>query len=84
MDRAGWHTSRELKVPPNIRVALLPPYSSELNPVERLWRWVKRDTILNRLHLTLESVMDAVVRCPRKTTATFFRSICRYDYLLQS
>jgi hypothetical protein len=93
MDRAGWHTSRELKVPPNIRIVLLPPHSPELNPVERLWQWLKlrvrsrkrpkRHAVRNRLHLTLKSVMDAVSRRPRKTTAEFFRSICRCDYLLQ-
>jgi transposase len=83
MDRAGWHTSKGLKVPPNIRIVLLPPYSPELNPVERLWQWLKRHAVRNRLHLTLKSVMDAVERCLRKTTAEFFRSICRCDYLLQ-
>jgi hypothetical protein len=49
--------------------------------VERLWRWVKRDTILNRLHLTLESVEDAVDAYMGAATATFFRSVCRCDYL---
>jgi hypothetical protein len=65
MDRAGWHVSKELKVPPNMR----------------LWRWVKRDTILNRLHLTLESVEDAAGAYMGAATADFFRSVCRCDYL---
>jgi transposase len=81
MDRAGWHVSKELKVPPNIRIVLLPPYSPGLNPVERLWRRVKRDTVLNRLHLTLESVVDAVDAYMRAASAAFFRSVCRCDYL---
>jgi transposase len=81
MDRAGWHVSRGLRVPPNIRIVLLPPYSPELNPVERLWQWPRRHAVRNRLHLTLESVMDAVSRRLRKTTAEFFRSICRCGYL---
>jgi transposase len=83
MDRAGWHVSRGLKVPPNIRIVLLPPCSPELNPVERLWQWLKRHAVRNRLHLTLESVMRSVEGCLRKTTAEFFRNICRCDYLLQ-
>jgi transposase len=32
MDRAGWHMSKDLKVPPNIRIVFLPPYSPELIP----------------------------------------------------
>ena len=40
MDRASWHRSKDLKVPSNIKIILLPPYSPELNPVERLWRHI--------------------------------------------
>lgn len=36
MDQAGWHKSRALVVPGNIVILHLPPYSPELNPMERL------------------------------------------------
>ena len=36
MDGAGWHKSKNLIVPKNIIIELLPPYCPELNPVERL------------------------------------------------
>jgi transposase len=36
MDQAGWHKSQRLQVPDNIQIKFLPPYSPELNPVERL------------------------------------------------
>lgn len=36
MDGAGWHKSKDLIVPKNIIIKLLPPYCPELNPVERL------------------------------------------------
>ena len=35
-DGAGWHDERALTVPDNVTLALLPPYSPELNPVERV------------------------------------------------
>jgi len=35
-DRAGWHRSEKVKVPPGIHVEFLPPYSPELQPAERL------------------------------------------------
>ena len=82
MDRAGWHVSKDLVVPPNIRIVLPPPYSPELNPVERLWQWLKRHAILNRLHLTLDGVTDAVEGCLRSATAPFLKSLCRCNYLL--
>ena len=37
LDRAGWHTSRQLQVPADVHLVWLPPYSPELQPAERLW-----------------------------------------------
>ena len=35
LDQAGWHTSKELKVPEGIHLEFLPPASPELHPAER-------------------------------------------------
>jgi hypothetical protein len=35
-DQAGFHTGNDLKVPENITLVPLPPYSPELNPMENL------------------------------------------------
>jgi len=32
MDQAAWHRSKVLKIPPNMELAYLPPYSPELIP----------------------------------------------------
>jgi hypothetical protein len=37
MDRAGWHCADDLAIPANLTPVLLPPYSPELNAIERLW-----------------------------------------------
>ena len=36
-DGAGWHGSSAIRMPENIRLVRLPPYSPELNPVEHIW-----------------------------------------------
>ena len=41
IDGAGWHTSKSLLVPDNITLVRLPPYSPELNPVERIWLFLR-------------------------------------------
>lgn len=39
-DGAGWHqTGGRLRVPTNLTLLHLPPYSPELNPVEKVWTW---------------------------------------------
>ncbi len=35
-DGAGWHKSKSLAIPDNVRLVFLPPYSPELNPMENL------------------------------------------------
>ncbi|KAB2977748.1 IS630 family transposase [Wolbachia endosymbiont of Scaptomyza pallida] len=44
VDCAGWHRSKGLKIPQNITLIYLPPYSPELNLVERLWQYLKDHT----------------------------------------
>ena len=81
MDQAGWHDSHDLRVPENIELVYLPPYSPELNPVERLWQWLKRHSLRNRFHSNLDSVMDAVQQCYQQTTRDFLSNLCRCQYL---
>ena len=40
LDGAGWHQSQALVIPDNISRLALPPYSPELNPVERIWHYL--------------------------------------------
>jgi hypothetical protein len=37
LDGAGWHVAKDLAVPEHLHLMLLPPYSPELQPAERLW-----------------------------------------------
>jgi transposase len=59
-DGAGFHQDEGAQeLPANVRVIHLPPYSPELNPVERLWDVVK-DHICNRVWNDLEELMTAI------------------------
>ncbi len=40
-DNAGWHWARGLRVPANVILWFLPPHSSDLNPAEHLWHWLR-------------------------------------------
>src|SRR6202007_1935272 len=41
LDGASWHKSHGLVAPSNITLLALPPYSPELNPVERVWHYLR-------------------------------------------
>lgn len=41
-------------------VCWLPPYCSDLNPIERFWRHLKEKSCANRLFKTIEEMIDSV------------------------
>jgi transposase len=60
-DQAGFHfRARDSWLPANLRLLPLPPYSPELNPVEKLGDLVK-DALCNRLFTALRPVGDAIL-----------------------
>jgi DDE superfamily endonuclease len=58
-DGAGWHSSKGLTVPANITTITLPPYSPELNPVENVWEYLRKNKLANRLYETYEDIVEA-------------------------
>jgi transposase len=46
LDGAGWHTSHVLEPPDNITLLCLPPYSPELNPVENVWEYLRKNNLV--------------------------------------
>ena len=59
LDNAGWHGSKRLYVPENLTL-LLPPYSPELNPIERLCHWLKEHEFINRIYPNPDMLLNAV------------------------
>ena len=56
-DGAGWHRANDLRVPKNMVLIPLPPYSPELNPVEHIWDYL-RDALGNKILHSLDEVID--------------------------
>jgi transposase len=82
-DRAGYHVAKALRVPANLTVLCLPPYAPELNPVGRLWRYLRQRHWSNRVYPDVEALEEAAVSgwravCLRQDKV---KSICRCEYL---
>lgn len=84
LDQAGWHRSGDLKVPANVTLFHLPPYSPELNPVERLWLWLKDRHLSHRLFDTVGEVIAAGAAAWRSLDVDQVKSVCAISWLSQS
>ena len=59
LDGAGWHSGKALRVPENITLVPLPAYSPELNPVERVWLYLKQRFLSLRLLNDYKAIVAA-------------------------
>lgn len=59
MDRAGWHIAAKLNWPDTITPLHLPSYSPELNPIERVWLYLRERFLSHRLFDTVDAIVDA-------------------------
>lgn len=84
MDRAGWHVSKGLVVPNNITILYLPPYSPELNPVERLWLYIKSHFLSNRVFADYDHPVQAGGDAYRavEPQRELLKSICAVPWIM--
>ena len=57
LDNGRFHHAKSLVIPDNVMLIFLPPYSPELNPIERLWQDIKQK-LFARTYQTLEQMQQ--------------------------
>lgn len=60
-------TARKL----GIQLIFLPPYSPNLNLIERLWKFVKKKTLYNQYYPHYEQFHEAISHCLKQTGNTY-------------
>ncbi len=58
MDNAIWHKSSTLEIPSNVKLAFIPPYTPEMNPIEQVWKEIRKRGFKKKAFQTLEAVID--------------------------
>ena len=85
-DGAGWHKSKILKIPKNIKMLFLPSYSPELNPVENIWDELREKFFGNLVfdsHESLERQLVAGLRT-LELNKNVTRSIVAWPWIINS
>jgi len=83
LDGAGWHDQRAITVPDNLTLVALPPYSPEINPVERVWLYLRERFLSLRVLDDTEAIIDACCTAWNALTAEpdRLRSLCAYPWI---
>ena len=70
-------------IPANIALLELPPYSPELNPVERIWHYLRSHWLANSVFSSLADIMDACEAAWNRfaTNHHLIRSLCTVDWV---
>ncbi len=85
LDGAGWHNGKALRVPTSITLVPLPPYSPELNPVERVWLHLKARFLSLRLLNDYKAIVTATSRAWRRLCRETGRltSLTAYPWIMR-
>ena len=83
LDQAGWHSEQSLAVPSNVALVPLPSYAPQLNPVERVWLYLRERHLSPRLLAGYDAIVEACCSAWNQLTPERLRSLTSYPYLQQ-
>lgn len=81
-DGAAWHKSKTLEIPENIVLFHIPPYTPEMNPIEQIWKEIRKMGFRNEVFATLEKVVDRLCDTICSLTSDTIHSITGRDWIL--
>ncbi len=83
-DGAAWHKANALDIPSNIRLIFIPPYTPEMNPIEQIWKEIRKRGFRNEVFNTLDKVVDRLCDTICSLTVDVIKSITGRDWILEA
>lgn len=82
-DGAAWHKAGALVIPENIFLFYIPPYTPEMNPIEQIWKEIRKIGFRNEVFPTLERVVDRLCDTIKALSADLIRSITARSWIIK-
>jgi len=82
-DRASWHRAKALEIPPNILLFYLPPATPEMNPIEQIWKEIRKRGFKNEIFHSLDSVVDRLSLVICSLSHDTIKSITGRDWIIK-
>lgn len=83
IDNAAFHSTKDVELPKNIILFPIPPYSPELNAVEKVWQWMK-DKIAMKIYDTLDILEKKLDELLKIADNERIKSLTGFDFYLQT
>jgi putative transposase len=83
LDNGAGHTAKAVRWPSNVLPIFLPPYSPELNPLERLWRDLT-DQLADVPVTTVAELSDALCARIQNYSQAALQSLTSFPYFVQA
>ena len=83
VDNGGFHNSLNLSIPENVILLFQPAYSPEVNPIERLWGYVKEQLKWLRFD-QIEELRIAVQKELKKLSWEVVASLTGWEFILDA
>jgi transposase len=83
LDNGGGHKAKAVRWPSTVVPVFLPPYSPELNPLERLWR-DRKDKLADVPATTIAALSDALCAIIQSYSPATLHSLTSFTYFVQA
>jgi hypothetical protein len=83
LDRAGAHVTSALQWPDNLIPVCQPPHSPELNPIERVWQFIKQQ-FKGEVFETLAQLRERLHQVLQQITTEEICSLSSYHFILEA
>ena len=83
LDNGRFHHAKSLVIPDNVVLIFLPPYSPELNPIERLWQDIKHK-LFSQTYQTLAQMQQQLSEILGKYPLEAIAKLTSFSYFLNA
>ena len=83
VDKAAWHSTKDIELPEQLKIITLPTAAAQINPIERLWLYIRSSFTNCKTFKSLENLEETLVRSLQilKQMPEKLMSICKVHLL---
>lgn len=82
-DGASWHRANDLDIPDNIHIFFIPPGTPEMNPIEQIWKEIRKLAFRNEVFSSLAAVVDRLCSTIKNLSPNTISHITARDWIVK-